>query len=184
LAYRLLKLRLSTRIALLAIVFAIPFALKAQETPVEAWWIRANFTPTELAYESMPVSEINRDWVKISILSDASLPPKAKADLGWMHREGFAFEVDNYFRRKGLSDRELCGVFEDRDGRKGRFLMVLEKSKGRKWKVAFLHTEIGEPGFSVLVRKSTGLFWGVCMQCDEFSRLRLKHGAFQLESAP
>lgn len=181
-AYRLLNL--STRIALLAVVFSAAFALAAQEKPVEAWWIHASLTPTETAYESIPVSEIDPDWVKISILSYASLPPEAKPDLDWMRRDGFNFEINNYFKRRGLSDRELCGVFEDRDGRKGRFLLVLEKSKGVKWKVAFLHKEIGEAGFSVLVRKSTGLFWGVCMQCDEFSRLRFKNGAFLLESAP
>jgi hypothetical protein len=165
------------------IVFA-QFVLTAQNKPIEAWWLRATFLPTQTAYESLPVSAISPDWVRISILSYDSLPPDAKNDLGWMRRDGFKFQVDNYFKREGLADRVLCGVFENRNGEKGRFLLVLEKAKEAQWRVAFLHQELGEPGFSVLVQKSRGLFWGTCMQCDEFSRLGAKRGAFYLEVAP
>jgi len=101
-----------------------------------------------------------------------------------MRRDGFGFQVDDYFKQEGLSDRELCGVFEDRNGRHGRFLLVLQRPKNGPWKVAFLHRELGEAGFSVLVRRPGGLFWGTCLQCEEFSRLRLKQGSFRLESAP
>ncbi len=158
--------------------------LAAQEKPAEAWWLHADFAPSATAYDSLPVSEINPEWVKVTVLSYASLPSEAKSDIEWMRRGGFGFQVDDYFKQKGLSDRELCGVFEDRNGRKGRFLLVLEKPQDGRWKVAFLHKEMGEAGFSVLVRKSNGLFWGACMQCEEFSRLRLKQGSFHLESAP
>jgi hypothetical protein len=169
-------------LAAAAIIAMAAFVLPAQDKPTEAWWLHATFTPTETAYESLPVSDIAPDWVKIKVLSYGSLPPEAKEDLPWMHRDGFVFRVDNYFKRKGL-ERELCGVFEDRNGRKGRFLLVLEKPAAGSWKVAFVHQEVGEAGFSVFRRKN-GLYWGTCMQCEEFSRLRLKQGSFQLESAP
>jgi hypothetical protein len=160
-------------------------ALPAQDKPTEAWWLTATFTPSQTAYESLPVSEINPDWVRISVLSYASLPPEAKSDLTWMRRHGFAFRVDNYFKRKGVTDRELSGVFEDRSGRKGRFLLVLERrARAAPWKVAFLHHETGEPGFSVFARRASGLYWGTCIQCGEFSRLRRKGGKFELDAAP
>jgi hypothetical protein len=158
--------------------------LAAQEKPAEAWWLNASFSPAQETYESLPVSEINPDWVKITVLTYDSLPPQAKEDSGWMRRDGFGFQVDDYFKQEGLSDRELCGVFEDRNGRHGRFLLVLQRPKNGPWKVAFLHRELGEVGFSVLVRRPGGLFWGTCLQCEEFSRLRLKQGSFRLESAP
>lgn len=156
----------------------------AQDKPFEAWWLRATFLPSKTAYESLLATDISPDWVKISMLSYASLPSEAQADLGWMHRDGFDFRVDNYFKRTNLSDRVLCGVFEDRAGHKGRFLLVLERADKGPWKVSFLHHEIGQAGFSVLLRKQNGLFWGTCMQCGEFGRLRTKQRGFYLEQAP
>lgn len=172
------------KLTAVAVVLFVACALVAQDKPVEAWWLHATFTPTETHYESVPLSAINPEWVKITILSFASLPADAKEDLDWMHRDGFRFQVDDYFKQRGMSDRVLCGVFEDRSGRKGRFLLVLQKPKDGGWKVAYLHRETGEPGFSVLVRKPNGLFWGTCMQCEEFSRLRVSRGSFELEQAP
>jgi hypothetical protein len=185
LAYRLLILRcrfVCTKFA--TVLLLLGATLIAQGKPDEAWWLHASFTPSETAYESLPVTALNQSWVKIAVLGYASLPPDAKEDFNWMHRDGFHFQLDNYFKRKEVTDRELCGVFEDREGRKGRFLLVLEKPGSGAWKVAYLHSEIGEPGFSVLVKKPSGLFWGTCMQCEEFSRLRFERGAFHLDSAP
>jgi hypothetical protein len=171
---------------LLKFVLGILTALAstAQDKPSEAWWLRAVFLPSKTAYESLPATDINPDWVKISMLSYASLPSEAQADLGWMHRDGFHFQVDNYFKRTNLTDRELCGVFEDRAGHKGRFLLVLERPSKGPWKVSFLHQEVGEAGFSVLLSKPNGLFWSTCMQCGEFSRLRTKQSGFYLDQAP
>ncbi len=159
-------------------------ASPAQEKPIEAWWLNATFTPSQTAYESLPAKKINPNWVKMSVLSYALLPPDAKSDLGWMRRDGFVFQVDNYFKRQGVADRGLCGVFEDQAGRKGRFLLVLERTGTGPWRVAFLHQQAGEAGFSVFYRKGTRLYWGMCMQCDEFSRLRVKEGKLHLEEAP
>jgi len=172
--------------ALLTLAFGLIVTCvgQAQQKPIEAWWLNATFTPSQTAYESLPVKEINRDWVKMSVLSHALLPPDAKPDLKWMRRDGFVFQVDNYFKRPGVVDRELCGVFEDQAGHQGRFLMVLERTGAGPWRVAFLHQEPGAAGFSVLVRRASGLYWGTCMQCDEFSRLQRKEGKLYLEAAP
>src|SRR5215470_5918890 len=113
-------------LVLLAFGLMAACASRSQEKPIEAWWLNAAFTPSETAYESLPVNEINPSWVKISVLSYASLPPDAKSDLAWMHKDGFVFQVDNYFKRRGVVDRGLSGVFEDKAGQKGRFLLVLE----------------------------------------------------------
>jgi hypothetical protein len=167
-----------------AIAVLVMRAEPGQEKATEAWWLTVTFTPSQTAYESLLVREIDPNWVKMTVLSYAVLPPEAKADLAWMHRDGFAFQVDNYFKRPGVADRELCGVFEDQAGHKGRFLLVLEKKGAGPWKVAFLRQDAGEAGFSVFTRKANALYWGTCMQCDEFARLRLSGGKFSLEEAP
>jgi hypothetical protein len=132
----------------------------------------------------VPIKEINPEWVKLSVLSYSLLPAEAASDIRWMRRHGFVFQVDNFFKRKGVTDRVLTGVFEDQAGRKGRFLLVLEKQSAGRWKVAFLQHEEPEAGFSVLVRRAGALYWGTCMQCGEFSRLRRKAGKYQLDVAP
>lgn len=155
--------------------------------PDEAWWLRATFTPTQVSYDDMPVSQIHSGWVKISMLSYESLPAEAKADFTWMHKDGFVFQVDDFFHLKDRLDRVLCGVYQDDQSKQGRFVLVLERPRNRqseKWKVAFLHSEVGEPGFSVLRSLNGALYWGTCMQCGEFSRFRRKGNGFVLEVAP
>jgi hypothetical protein len=170
--------------ASILLALALGFVWQEQEKPVEAWWLNATFTPSQTEYESLGVKDINPKWIKFTALTYSLLPPDAKPDLAWMRREGFVFQVDNYFKRPGVVDRELSGVFEDEAGRKGRFLLVLERTDGQRWKVAFLHEAAGEAGFSVFVRRAVGLYWSTCMQCDEFARLRMAKGAFRLDTAP
>jgi hypothetical protein len=166
------------------VILVTVFNSVAQDAPIDAWWLHVTFVPTESAYESIPITQINSKWVKMSVLSYESLPPEARADIAWMRRGGFDFRVDNYFRRNGLTNRVICGVFEDRARHKGRFLLVLEKPSVGSWKVVLLHEELGEAGFSVLLRNARGLFWAPCMQCGEFSRLQMKGGTFKLEELP
>jgi hypothetical protein len=110
------------------------------------------------------------------------MPTEAKADFGWMRKKRFAFQVDQYFKRPGLEDRELCGVYETRDGKRGRFVLVLERRPGSSWKAAFVEQLPGEPGFSVLLRTRKGLLWGRCMMCDgDFEPLVLKKGKYYLD---
>src|SRR5580693_7476276 len=126
-----------------ALNVVLVLGLRAQDKPLEAWWLHATFRPTETTYESLPVTEIDPSWVGIAMLSYALLPPEARADLGWMRRGGFDFTVTDFFKRTSVTDRATTGVFEDREGHKGRFLLVLEKPKDGRWKVAFLHKESG-----------------------------------------
>jgi hypothetical protein len=152
---------------------------------IEAWWLNATFTPFQTEYESLGIKDIDPKWVKLTVLTYYMLPSDAKPDLALMCRDGVAFQVDNTTSNgRGLSTGSYAESFQDDEGRKGRFLLVLERADGQHWKVAFLHEEAGEAGFSMFVRRPIGLYWGTCMQCDEFSRLRLTKGAFRLETEP
>jgi hypothetical protein len=181
----MLETAVRTRIALMVALALLTISLATgQDKPIEAWWLNTTFAVSETSYDSVPIKAIDPSWVRISILTYPKLPADAKADFSWMRHDGFVFETDNQFSRKGENDRELCGVYEDRDGRKGRFLLVLERVAEGPWNVAYVHREAGEAGFSVLVRRPTGLYWGTCMQCHEFSRLRIQQGNFTLDQAP
>jgi hypothetical protein len=169
---------------LLATALLTSHVLCAQQPSGQAWWVGATFSPRSSSYESLAANQISPDWEKFTILSYAELPPNSKQDLHWMQSEGFMFQTDNFFKSPAIQDRELVGVFRDRAGSSGRFLLVLQKQGHGPWHVAFLHEERGEPGFSVLARKKNALYWGTCMQCSDFSRLRMKSGKFSLDPVP
>ena len=110
----------------------------------------------------------------------AMLPSAARADVAWMRREGFAFEKDGDFNGDGRPDRALAGVYRDKAGRTGRFLLVLER-QGDKWRKAFLHTEPGTPGFSIVTGPPGEVHWGTCMECDAGAVLRPRGRTYAFE---
>jgi hypothetical protein len=128
------------------------------QQPTEAWWLQAVFPVNNMGYNSLKTKDISPEWTKMSVLSYGSLPAEAASDLSWMHKDGFVFETENFFGRHGVTDKEICGVFQDKSGRQGRFLLVLEKSDPGSWKVAYLHEERGTAGFSIIVRKAGKLY--------------------------
>jgi hypothetical protein len=130
-----------------------------------AWWLTERFKPAATAYEGLSARDIHPAWARFSVLTYAMLPHAAHADVAWMRREGFAFEKDGDFNG---------------DGRTGRFLLVLER-QGEKWRKAFLHTEPGTPGFSIVTGPPGEVHWGTCMECDAGAVLRPRGRTYAFE---
>src|ERR671920_35051 len=114
------------RCALLAALMLLPQVARADL----AWWLTERFKPAATAYEGLSARDIHPAWASFSVLTYAMLPQAARADLAWMRREGFAFEKDGDFNADGRPDRALAGVYRDKAGRTGRFLLVLERQGG------------------------------------------------------
>ena len=142
-----------------------------QERALEAWWLEAKFSADHTTYEGIDVSTIDPNWSRFTALSYELLPAEAKDDLAWMRKGGFTFVKEGHLGSKRFVDRAVVGVFEDRSGKGGRFLLVLRKDTAGAWRKLFLHQEAGDLGFSVLVTKGSKIYWGTCMQCDEFRKL-------------
>ena len=164
------------RCALLAALMLLPQVARADL----AWWLTERFKPAATAYEGLSARDIHPAWARFSVLTYAMLPPAARADVAWMRREGFAFEKDGDFNGDGRSDRALAGVYRDKAGRTGRFLLVLER-QGDKWRKAFLHTEPGTPGFSIVTGPPGEVHWGTCMECDAGAVLRPRGRTYAFE---
>ena len=169
---------------LVALAFA-SLCLAQLDPSLMAWWLKAKFPPAETEYEGVQVNAIDPDWVKIKVLSFEAMPTEAKSDFGWMREKRLSFKVDEYFKRPGLEDREICGTYQTRSGKLGRFVMVLERKPSAPWKVVLAYQIPDEAGFSVLHRSTKGLLWGDCMQCDgDFWRIRLgKNGKYYIDSS-
>lgn len=169
-------LRCSLSIAAALVCLAgVPSPAVAQD----AWWLTEKFTPTQTSYEGLSATDIHPQWEKFSVLSYATLPPVAQSDVGWMKKEGFGFEKEGDFNRNGRRDRAVAGVYRDKAGRSGRFLLVVEQQQG-KWVKTFLHTEPGEPGFSIITGPPGRVHWGPCLECDVGSILRPRGKTYAL----
>lgn len=156
-------------------------ALASRASAQDAWWLTAKFTPTQTSYEGLAASDIHPKWQKLSVLTYAMLPPAATSDVGWMRKERFGFEKEGDFNRNGRRDRAVAGVYLDTDGRSGRFLLVVEQQQGR-WVKTFLHTDPGEPGFSVITGPPGQVHWGPCMECDVGSILKARGSTYTLSN--
>jgi hypothetical protein len=173
---RMVRLRRCLRWAAAVLCFAgLPTAASAEV----AWWLTERFTPAQTSYEGLSARELHPKWEKFSILSNEALPAKAKPDLEWMRKHGLAFTREGDFNGNGLRDRAVTGVYLDAAGRSGRFLLVLEQNRGR-WRKAFLSTDPGEPGFSILSGHGQELYWGPCMECDIGSRVKPRGKSYVL----
>jgi hypothetical protein len=63
-------------------------------------------------------------------------------------------------------ERAVVGVYRDRAGLTGRFLLILATdAQGRRRKKA-LFAEPGSPGFSALFVWDKKLHWVFCLECD------------------
>ena len=171
-------LRRSSRRALAGLCFALlPSAACAEM----AWWLTERFTPAQTSYEGLAARDLHPAWERFSVLNEAMLPAQAKPDLAWMKKEGLSFTREGDFNRNGRRDRAVVGVYVDTAGRLGRFLLVLEQNGGR-WRKAFLSTDPGEPGFSVLSGRNE-VYWSPCMECDIGSRLKPRANTYVLAPA-
>jgi hypothetical protein len=170
----LVPIRSAAKVSVVAIILAaVPCTASSGDAALEAWWLGASFTADSTVYRGMPVSVIDPNWQKIGLITYNKLPREAKDDVSWMHKEGFVFEIEGNLSGKGFNDVAVTGVYEAQGGTSGRFLLVLRMEKDRSWHRFFLHEEPGERGFSVLVRKAGRIYWGMCMQCEEFRRLTI-----------
>jgi hypothetical protein len=167
--------------SLLCVLLCIVADALAQERPLEAWWLQARFSADSTNYMGVDISTIDPNWVKMTVLSYKRLPAEAKSDLGWMRKGGFAFVKEGHLSHKRFVERAAVGVFEDRFGNGGRFLLVLRKDTSGAWKKVFLHKEIGDLGFSVLVSKGRRIYWGTCMQCENFRTLAINETGASLD---
>ncbi|HAA03111.1 MAG TPA: hypothetical protein DCE18_07045 [Syntrophobacteraceae bacterium] len=152
-----------------------------------AWWVALEFKPMDTAIEGIPVQQIRPDWIRASILTKESIPPKAFQEDGGrdsMADARVAFSRDGDFNGDGIPDKAVVGTYEDRKGGLGQFLLILTRGTGEAWKVLVVNVAAGKPGFSALRAKGKRLQWWFCMQCDDFVEVLwdAKKKTFRLKS--
>jgi hypothetical protein len=150
-----------------------------------AWWLTVRFSPVADSILSVPVQAIDSSWSKATVLAASIMPPEAEKDPGSLQDSTLAFCIGGDFDRDGRPDVAAVGVYRGRDGRQGRFLVVLSEAQSRSWKKAYLATAPGEPGFLVLwATPDRTLAWSDCMECDSWVELTWNGSRYVVKSHP
>lgn len=137
-----------------------------------AWWLTVQFVPAADSILSLPVSRLDSNWAKATVLTPGMMPRQARADPGVLADTTFGFCLNGDFNRDGRRDRAAVGVYRTRAGAQGRFLLINTQINPDRWQKSFLHVMPGDPGFSILsLDRTGGLSWWTCLKCDNWSEL-------------
>jgi hypothetical protein len=136
----------------------------------DAWWLTEEYAATETKIESIPVGQLNKEWVRASVLSKARLSPEGQDYLKkrLKEKQDVYFVLRDDFNKDGVQDEALVGVYETKEGKKGRFLLILSHTQDQKWKKDYLEVDRSKPGFSALLYREGKLSWIDCFECDGF----------------
>ncbi len=140
-----------------------------------AWWVAMEFVPAYDQIRGIPVSQLNTKWIRALELRKDIIPKEYLFEGGQdnlaMRQADFVRKGD--FNQDGIKDEALVGVYEDKDGNKGRFL-IIATWQNKQWKKVFLDTIPGKAGFSVLAQGGTedDIYVWYCLDCSAVNRFR------------
>ncbi len=141
-----------------AIKFAPP------ESEEHAWWLRPEFAPVDTHIRGIPVKELDSSWSLASEISKEAICEDAVYENGLdlIEELQLSFSVLGDFNHDGVEDLALIGLYENNNGKRGTFLLVLSREKSGKWKKSFLETR---GRFAVLSKKEQ-IIVSFCLGCD------------------
>lgn len=144
-----------------------------------AWWLLITYEPETTHIQSIPVADIDPSWSLAEPLSREAIPPEETSDFQKNYEPyGYSFWKEGDFNGDGKRDRALVGIYQDKSGGGGRFLLILTESQKNKWDKSFVYKNPGKAGFSILRLKDGKLAWYFCMDCDIFSFVEWKNGRY------
>lgn len=140
-----------------------------------AWWLRVRFEPIGDRVLGVPIGRIDSTWDLASVLTGDMMPLEAtRQSLPDSVRR---FEIDADFDGDGDKERAVVGVYRDRVGNAGRFVLILTR-RGRSWESAAVFTQPGEAGFSILTAATQGVAWLTCLECDSWVTIEWSAGEY------
>lgn len=121
--------------------------------------------PRETRVYGIPIHVIDTSWVAATVLARSAAVAdsgnQALADAST--RESY---LDGDFDRDGVRERAVVGVYRDRAGENGRFVLILTR-QGNRWQKAFAASVAGRGDVTFLSRSASDtVVWHDCAQCD------------------
>jgi hypothetical protein len=165
------------RIALAAVFALTANAAQAQDFATtrpgkDAWWLRTSFNPMHTEVRGIPVGKIRKDWCKATEFTLDRIPRKLLDEDGTeqtIKQYGFSFAVEGRFDRTKTTQVALTGVYQTCAGKKGSFLLVLDKDTQ---KIRFVDATPGDTQFAILSPDKQDIVIGYCLECGVGGVLR------------
>jgi hypothetical protein len=164
-----------------ALLLVVALGATQADAITYAWWLTAQFTPEGQSVEGLPLSAVDTTWTAASVLREEMFPPEARQSGESVADHGghltLAIDLDGDRR----PEKAVVGVYRDRAGVTGRFLLILATdSRGRLRRKA-LFAEPGSPGFSALFLWDKTLHWAFCMECDSSCAIVNRRASWTLD---
>jgi hypothetical protein len=160
------------------------FVLSMSQTGVAlkyAWWLLITYEPETKHVESIPVADIDSSWTLAEPLSKEAIPPEEMNDFEkYYEPDGYSFSKEGDFNADGKRDRAVVGIYKDKSGGVGRFLLILTEAQKNKWVKSFVFKNPGKAGFGILREEKGRLAWYLCMDCDILSFVKWENGKYVL----
>jgi hypothetical protein len=146
-----------------------------------AWWVTATFAPRDAEVEGIALRDLDRDWLRASVLRAADLPATATDPGESVEDHAFSLALQADLDGDGKPERVVVGVFQSKSGGMGRFLLILGKSNNASsWTKRALFAVPGTAGFSAIRMEDGRLVWVTCFECDSACEVSYRWWRFRL----
>lgn len=142
--------------------------LSISDTPANsAWWLRVKFIARSESVRGISASELDASWHRVSELKSGIIPEDflsgKNGELAWNPR----YTANGDFDGDGNENHALVGVYEDKNGKSGAFLLILTPSPSGKLEMSFLQS-FEKPGPIDVSWNGKELTLWFCDYCDMF----------------
>lgn len=161
-------------------------AVVSPEPKNYSWWLRTEFIPVDKEIRGIPVQQLDPSWHLVSELSKEAIPKELlyKGGIDLMKASRLSFSRSGDFNNDGAEDLAIVGVYQDKEEKRGSFILILTKGQGGKLQKSFLEY-LGKPAFAALSENHPMEVW-FCMDCNYGVSLLWDKvtGAYKIEPFP
>ena len=140
-----------------------------------AWWVLADFQPFTTEVRGLPANRIRKNWCKATEFRKELIPRELIFEGGSdvMEQAQLSFAVEGHFDGTPVTQVASVGVYQDCSGKKGRFILIIDRLPGRLPKIRFVHAVETDRQFAALTKgKDNTLVAWTCMECDNHAVLK------------
>ena len=144
------------------------FITVAPEPTIEAWWLRAEFHPSQTEVRGIPIQAIRKTWCKASEFRRELFPADFQKDV-----QRASFAVDGFFDGSKIKQTALVGAYESCSGEKGTFLLVIGWPRQGPPTIRFVQELPTKHQFAVVKALPDATILVVeCMDCGNYTRYK------------
>ena len=141
----------------------------------EAWWVIAEFHPFTTEVRGIPANRIRKSWCKATDFRKDLIPSELLFDgsTDAMAAGDMSFAIEGRFDGAAAKQVALVGAFEECDGPRGRFILILDQPGDGTPKIRFVNAVRTDRQFGALRKgQDNSIVAWACMECDNFSVLK------------